>query len=320
MGLARFSIFSYWNLNQMGRKIKIKKIINRALSFAGIEIKRIGSTMDAPMIFNDYKEALLFNQGGKSAAFICPIEKCTHYIGLGFSSSHWHPFVETIKQYSANPLLTYDTSLLRQYYDGWIPTTAAEAIAGFRGCPAVFENLLPHHLFLSPWAALNQTDVDIDVRWWNLKDNSEHGRSDLHYPEHGWAFFGPTHPDKGALEFKRLINLYKSLAEYGYDNSKGCIGVSVLKRGSDHIYLVGGGGYHRIAVMAAMGFQTVPAKFHRNSIIDVDDVNIWPNVRNGIWSEQQARDYVDHLFEFDSRRWAGELGFLHDASQPHHSN
>jgi hypothetical protein len=294
----------------MERKIKYKKIIKRALSYVGVEIKRIGSTIETPTFFNDHKEALLFNQGGKSSAFLCPIEKCTHYIGLGFSQSHWHPFVETINEYKANPSLTYGTSILKKYYDNWTPTTAAEAIAGFHCCPAVFANLLPHHLFLSPWAALNQSDVDIDVRWWNLKDNTEHGRSDLHYPEHGWAFFGPTHHDKGELEFKRLIKLYKSLSENGYDHSKGCVGVSVLKRGDEYMYLVGGGGYHRIAVMAALEFETVPAKFHRNSIIDVEDVSIWPNVRNGIWTEQQARNYVDHLFTFDSRKWAKDMNFL----------
>lgn len=292
------------------KKIKIKKILKRVMSYIGVEVKRKSNVVEAPIFFNDYREALLFNQGGKPSAFLCPIEKCTHYIGLGFSKAHWHPFVETIKEYQANPHLTYDTSVLRQYYDNWKPATAAEAIAGFRGCPPGFANLLPHYLFLSPWAALNQTDVDNDVRWWNRKDNSEHGRSDLHYPDHGWAFFGPTHPDKGALEFKRLINLYNSLAEHGYDYSKGCIGVSVLKRNDDFIYLVGGGGYHRIAVMAAMGFETVPAVFHRNSIIDTKDVDIWPNVRNGIWTEQQAKDYVDHIFSFDSRKWANELGFL----------
>lgn len=292
----------------MEKKIRIKKALKQVLSLAGVEIKRIVNPVDMPVFFDNHREALLFNQGGKPAAFLCPIEKCTHYVGLGFSRAHWHPFVETIKQYIANPLITYDTSILRQYYDNWTPSTAAEGIAGFRSCPPVFANLLPHHLFLSPWAALNQTDVDIDVRWWNLKDNSEHGRSDLRYPDHGWAFFGPTHPDKGALEFTRLINLYESLTKHGYDNSKGCVGVSVLQRGNDFIYLVGGGGYHRIAVMAAMGFETVPAKFHRNSIIDVDDVRNWPNVRSGVWTEQQARDYVDHLFSFDSRKWAEESG------------
>jgi hypothetical protein len=128
---------------------KIKRTLKRALSYVGVEIKRIGTETDTPMFFDNYKEALLFNQGGKSAAFLCPIENCTHYIGLGFSKNHWHPFIETIKQYIANPLLTYDTSILRQYYDSWTPSSAAEAIAGFSGCPPVFENLLPHHLFLS---------------------------------------------------------------------------------------------------------------------------------------------------------------------------
>lgn len=290
--------------------MKYKEIIKRALAYAGVEVKRIDSSINAPTLFNNHKEALLYNQGGKPSAFVCPIERCTHYIGLGFSASHWHPFVETIHEYRSNPSITYSTSILNKYYAIWTPENAAEAIAGFHGCPEAFSKLLPHHLFLSPWASLSQSDVDTDVKWWNVKDNTEHGRADLSYPEHGWAFFGPTHPYKGALEFDRLLRLYKSLSENGYDESKGYVGVSVLKRGEEYLYLVGGGGYHRIAVMAALGFKTVPAKFHRNSIIDIEDAGIWPNVRNGIWTEQQARNYVDHLFDFDARKWAGDMGLL----------
>lgn len=290
-------------------KTKCKNIVKGLLSYIGVEIKRIDSIIERPRLFNDYKEALLFNQGGKHSAFLCPIAKCTHYIGLGFSKLDWHPFVQTVHQLQDNPSLTYDTSILKDYYNNWIPKTASEAIAGFHDCPEIFVTLKPHLLFLSPWAALTQADIDIDVEWWNRKDNTEHGRSDLNYPEHGWAFFGPTHADKGILEFNRLVKLYKSLSNNGYDESKGYVGVSVLKSGDDYRYLVGGGGYHRIAVMAALGFETAPATFHRNSVIDVKDIRVWPNVRNGIWSEQQAKAYVDHLFEFDSKRWAEELGF-----------
>lgn len=139
-------------------------------------------------------------------------------------------------------------------------------------------------------------EVDQDTRNWNRNDNSGHGCSHLDFPEDGWAFSGPVHPDKGRLEFLRLISLYQSIKENGYDQTKGYIGVIQIKRDNEYRYLVGGGGYHRALVMAALGYEYIPARFNRNSTIDVNDVDFWPQVRNGLWSKNQALKYVDHLF------------------------
>lgn len=284
-----------------------KRVLKGALANLGIEIKRIEQNESIPKYFEDPVEALLYHQGGKKAAFSCPIARCTHYTALGFRDHDWHPFIETLKQYRLNRELTYSNSKLKEFYSRWQPKTASEAIVGFKSTPKEFSKLPPHYMFLSPWSSLSPAEVDLDIRWWNQKDNTEHGRTDLRYPDHGWAFFGPVHPDKGELEFERSVGLYKSLDQNGYDKSQGFVGVTILKRGNESIFLVGGGGYHRAAALASLGYKYIPATFHRSSIVDIADVNGWPKVKNGLWTVKQARSYVDHLFEFNSARWALDI-------------
>ncbi|MEP5981337.1 MAG: hypothetical protein ABJ273_08960, partial [Marinobacter alexandrii] len=240
--------------------------------------------------------------------FHCPIEKVTHVTGLGLSHIDWHPFVETIVEYQANPHLTYADSKLHHFYRHCRPQNAAEAMFGFHFMPEKFNNLPPHMIFLSPWSSFNEEEITQDTLWWNRKDNTEHGRADLSYPSDGWAFFGPVSESKGELEFRRTVALYDSIKEHGYDLSRGGIGVTVLKRGGDYRYLLGGGGYHRAMAMKAANYETIIASFHRRSLVDVRDVDKWPNVTNGLWTSSQALAYVDHLFEFCSIDWAVEKG------------
>jgi hypothetical protein len=62
--------------------------------------------------------------------------------------------------------------------------------------------------------------------------------------------------------------------------------------------------------MSALGYETIPGIFYEPSIIDIQMIEYWPQVKNGLWSIKQATDYFDHVFEFDSRKWAINKGFL----------
>lgn len=287
-----------------------KNIIKNALSKLGIELSRIEPLPSLPRFFEDSKQALLYSQGGKSAIFACPINLSTHYTGIGFDALGWNPFIETLKEFESNPKLEYKNSVLHKFYTGWTPKSAREAIIDFTDSPDAFANYHPLFLFLSPWTSLTYSEVEADTRWWNRKDNSEHGASHLSFPKDGWAFTGPVHFEKGVLEYNRTISLYKKIKMEGYDQTRGGVGVTLLKRENDYRYLVGGGGYHRAIVMAALGFETFPARFHRNSIVDVNDVHDWPHVRSGLWTKKQAVNYVDHLFDVDSLSWAKKLKLI----------
>jgi hypothetical protein len=45
-------------------------------------------------------------------------------------------------------------------------------------------------------------------------------------------------------------------------------------------------------------------------VIDVDDVDRWPQVRAGVWTREAAIRYIDHLFDFDATAWARQLGLI----------
>jgi hypothetical protein len=49
-----------------------------------------------------------------------------------------------------------------------------------------------------------------------------------------------------------------------------------LKRGSEYRYLRIGPGFHRTVVMAALGYETVPATFQQPFVINLDNVDYWP--------------------------------------------
>ncbi|MBW3225621.1 hypothetical protein [Marinobacter adhaerens] len=286
----------------------LKKSVNRLLRSIGLEIRSVERNDDVPRVFESPKEALLFQQGGKPSLFYCPIEKVTHVTGLGLSKSDWNPFVETIAQFESDNRLKYYESPLKHFYNKCQPKNAGEAVFGFNQLPREFKALPPYMIFLLPWLSLTEEEVTQDTLWWNQKDNAEHGRPDLSYPKDGWAFFGPVSEAKGELEFQRTISLHQSIKLNGYDSSKGGIGVTLLKRGHDFRYLLGGGGYHRAISLKAADYESMIARFHRLSIVDVEDVELWPNVRNGLWTTSQALAYVDHLFDFHSKNWAIDNG------------
>jgi hypothetical protein len=296
---------------------RIAKAVCRGLRGFGIARPAAGTPDAAPTppLMDDAMEALLHRQGGEAAAFRCPIDQCTHFIGFGFSASGWHPFVTTLLEYRAGHVSTYDRSLLRDYYATWQPRSAAEALAGFDVSGALTE--LPSYCFyLTPWTASTPATIAESLAYWTRVENAEHGEPDLDYREHGIGYFGPTHTAKGEMEFRRLTSIYDRLAATGYDRRYGDVNVRVMKRGDELRFIVDGGGYHRTAAFAAAGESVVPATFVEPWVVAEEDVEYWPQVRRGVWSRGDAVRYFHHLFDFDSREWARERGLLLEQKQP----
>ena len=146
------------------------------------------------------------------------------------------------------------------------------------------------------------------TRKWYQRDIAEHGNALLDMKSHGFTDFGPVSDELGRMEYKRLTNIYNRIKQEGYNREKGDVGVMVLQRNDEYRYLVTGNGYHRMAVMSSLGFEKVPATFNRLWILSAGDVDYWPQVISGVWSREAATRYFNHLFDFDSRAWAVELG------------
>jgi hypothetical protein len=291
-----------------------KRMMLATLNAFGFTVSRQAAPLEyePPPIFEDPLDALHFHAGGKRAAFHCPLEQIRHTFAFSFSALGWHPFVAVLQEYGAGLVGSYEESVLQAFYDAWQPSHADEAIAGFaRHAPPAFHRLPSRDAYVKPWVSHTIEDSRERFETWYRED----------YAQYGWAFdpavhgdkaFGPVHADLGKAEYARLTGVLESIRANGYDRRLGDVGVEILKRGSEFLFLKWGGGMHRTAAMAALGYETVPATFNgsRAAIFDVAHVEHWPNVRSGLWTREAAVRYVDHLFDFDSRSWAAERGLL----------
>lgn len=261
-------------------------------------------------------KALFQRRGGKRAAFWCPVDHCTHFVGFGLSLRGWHPFVAALLEYRGGLASSYDQSILKDYYERWQPRSAAHAFAGFDMDENFLFELPSYCFYISPWAATTPEDVEQTLEYWTRVENAEHGNPDLDFREHGIGYFGPTHPAKGEMEFARLTGIHDRLISAGYDRRHGDVNVRVLKRGDELRFIVDGGGYHRAAALAAAGHKDMPATFVEPVVIAVEDVDSWPQVRRGTWNRDDAARYFHHLFDFDGRQWAREHGLLLEQKHP----
>lgn len=125
----------------------------------------------------------------------------------------------------------------------------------------------------------------------------------------GYGLQGPVVDAKGKLEYGRLIQLINSIRKYGYDRvlAREDVTVTVIKRDDEYRFCIGHG-QHRVAVLAALGYTEIPVSLL--DVIYLGEVEYWPRVYRGIWSKSQAITYTNHLFDFDGRRWAANLGLL----------
>ncbi|MFU8815174.1 MAG: hypothetical protein ACNA7W_07500 [Pseudomonadales bacterium] len=246
---------------------------------------------------------LIEQGGGGETAFWCPVAECVTFIGFGFGADSWHPFVALLKDHVEGRSQTYEGSLLERYYQRWQPIDARATYAGFEQAPASLAGRDPHLVHLVPWTAQGPEDILRVVRAFTSYDNRMAGKARLDL-SHGMGLFGPTHPEKGRLEFERLISIYRILKARGYDRSFGDICVVPVKRRNDLRFIVYGGGFHRACALAALGHEHLPARFLHPFVVDVADVDFWPQVRNGTWSREEASAYVDYLFDFDCAAWA----------------
>lgn len=287
-------------------------LVKAAFRLAGLKIQRVSdstSQAEPPPIFDDPLEALFYQQGGKRAAFRCPLSRTRSRLGFCYGPNGWHPYVETLKEYASGRCTSYDHSILRDYYRSHQPETAADALVGFDQTPAVFEELPGHLCYLSPWKSQTVTEVDQNVRGWIRDRNVQQSRSGWDLDSDGYLLHGPVSLRKGRAAYNQLTHLYDTIAKEGYHRTHGDIQFLIARHGNDFQYLQWGDGSHRAAVLAALGHETVPGIFRQpRRIIDVEMADYWPQVRHGVWDRSEAEAFVRHLFAFDSRRWARSQG------------
>lgn len=246
---------------------------------------------------------------GEHITFKCPLEYLTTTPGFTFASDGWHPS-EALREYGTKQTVEYRGSLLQIYYRRHRPENAAEARPGFDQVPQQFYGI-PSVCCVAPWSSETVEEKDRRIRRIFDRDNKEHSKPELTVASDGSPLHDPGSEPKGELEYHRLTNVYHSLEANGCKRSHGHVGVGVLKRDSEHRFLLQGAGFHRTAAAAALGMRAIPSRFAQPPIIDADMIGHWSQVRRGLWSKRQAIKYVDHLLGFDSQAWARKQGLVH---------
>ncbi|BHH86290.1 hypothetical protein [Desulforhopalus sp. 52FAK] len=286
----------------------MKSFLKKGFRKVGIEIRRVEERRSIPPVLDDPFEALHHNVGLKKAAFHCPMAKCVSPHGFSFSKDGWHPLSATLAEFHNGICTKYNESVVKSFFEKWQPRNLSEAIVCLDQPILSFEKLPSYLLLLAPWIAQTPEELLIDIKSWCRKDYIEHDQPDFNFDTHGFQFHGPAHKSLVHLEFHRLHSIYQSIMANGYVRDNGDITVWLLKRGSEIKYYRFGPGSHRIAALMALGYEDFPAVFFKDAVIDIEDVDYWPQVRRGFWSKKNAQMYFDGLFDFDSLSWAKKMG------------
>lgn len=251
----------------------------------------------------------LFHPTG--VVFEVPIERCRYLYGGSYGpvlgatpeASGWHPFVALARQLAEQPDLRYQDSVLARYYERFQPRNQvefffpADVAARHEGSRLASLTLDEARLPMLPWHA--------DVMY----GKGEHGLG----PEHGHQSYGPVSEQKGMLEFNRVRDTFMSIRDHGYRPelaSGEILGVFVL-RGDEYRFLVRGG-HHRLSAMAALGHPTARVTFDRSMTrsLNLEALDLWPQVRAGVYDRELAALFVEQLFTDDQHWRARELELI----------
>ncbi len=279
----------------------IGKIINTFFKPFGVRISRLQKTNNIespPEVLRNIND-VIYMQGlpflYKPVALEVPVNKIINPLGYKFGSNDYNPFVQTLR----NQALKYEVSALKKYYDNFQPSNAAEALGANFHKPFKLNELPAYSCrFLTPWSSHTPESAIKQVQIDTLNENREYGNLNIGI-EGGDLLHGPVKLEKGEIEFKRLKRVFDSIKKNGYKRNNsldGDIKVYLLKKGDEYRYLILSGN-HRLAAAVALGMEYIPVRLLAYHIINLDDIDSWPQVRIGLWDKENAKIYFNYLFE-----------------------
>lgn len=243
--------------------------------------------------------------------FEVPLERCRYLyggtygpqVGMNPATTGWHPFVAVLHELAARPDLTYEDSVLARFYQRFQPQRQVEVLFPRDVVAALGPSELDRYPMARGFTPLVPWQPQVS------QDGGEHGLG----PEHGHQSFGPVSAEKGNLEFQRLRATFVSIRDRGYrpELADGEIAGMFVLRGADYRFVVRAG-HHRLAALAALGHATVRVGFFKRDprAVNVESLELWPLVRQGVYPQDLARRFVDQLFDED-QAWRGrELGLV----------
>ncbi len=281
----------------------VSKPVRHLLRQAGLELHRKGKPQALAAILELSDPCDAIYQHG-DIAFEAPLSHCMYPYLFSYGASGWHPFVEVLKQYVANPALDYQDSVLHHYYRRFQPQNVLDVFFSpeeqgeeLQGSSLAKLSIPPHNPIFP----------------WDCKPSHISGERGLD-ASHGNQGFGPVSDAKGALEFQRLTHTLESVKLHGYRPGLGHDGEvrGYFLRAQDGYRFVIRQGLHRAAVLAALGYSHIRVKFYLAypRAIFQHDLGHWPQVKQGYVDRDAALHIFHKFFEEDGRQRAARLGLL----------
>lgn len=204
-----------------------------------------------------------------------------------------NPFAETLRLFGNSEVSVYQNSPMKTHYERWQPTNVAEAV-GLEGADVHGDLQSAHPFdFVFPWDFKRPCDVK---RFDKIeRENAKFGSKSIN-GRNGHQCVGPVEDDKGELEFNRFTKVYKSIREKGYqrsDDIDGDLRGRIMRDGDKKAILITTGA-HRAMALSALNFERISVRVYQPTI-ERCMVSFWPNVRNGLFTEDQALQVFDRV-------------------------
>ena len=114
----------------------------------------------------------------------------------------------------------------------------------------------------------------------------------------GGAQYPLVSKERAAFEAKLLFDLYNSIKTKGYIESKTAsydpVGAMVAIDSDSNWCWAVSAGIHRCCVLSLLNIPSINVMIKK--VIYRDDVESWPNVRNGLYTKEAALKVFDHMF------------------------
>lgn len=201
---------------------------------------------------------------------------------FSYSKKYWHPFNAVLNEFDIEKGLDHQTSVLSEFYAKYdLNEKQGFLMAHNKGSWDSIKTA-----YVPPWGGGKKVNPNNDFEHW----------------------IGPKSPKQIDKFLKYFKDLYYKIKREGYrplKNGDGFVRVIVLRKNSKVKYLVVGG-QKRSSILSHCRYKRIWARLqyqHRDypgnmpAVVDIRDVDYWPNVSNGLYTKENAMAFFNEYFE-----------------------
>lgn len=260
--------------------------MNHLLSFSNLEIRKRKA-------FPGYylQHFPLPNFPCCNGVYTVSIDKIISPHGFSSSKGGWHYYSEFLKQYEAQPDVSYEGTVLKKYYDVFQPQSVADILFfdDKNAAPNILQKM--HPLLIRDF--------------WRLDGSLE--EITAHIIEEETQLFGSISDIYGEEQFIRCINAYRLVKKHGYLPDRfedGYLCGYFLINGDDYRFLAMAG-KHRLAAFSVLDIHDIKVTVPYNlKVLDIKDIDKWPTVQSGLFTKEQIECVFHRFFEEDGTGFA----------------